>query len=360
MARPTHALIDLASIKHNLTLLKEIAGDCGVIAVVKADAYGNGAVAVAQSIQAKVEMFAVAFLEEALELRQAGITKPIVILQGAHEEEDFALGQIHNLIWLLHSEWQVTAYAKFIENEQVQANAWFKFDTGMHRLGFSPDFLPLLMANYTQLINANTVIVTHIASADEPNQAHAQAQISRFQAMLKEYKLAVSIANSAMSIRCTDAHQDFVRLGIALYGSSPFQTEQNLINLNPVMSLQSEIMALRTIPKGDVVGYGGTWRAPQTSVIATIPLGYADGYPRHAPTGTPAWCNGQLIPLIGRVSMDMLTFDVTALTNPQIGDKVQLWGDKLPINDVANHIGTIAYELMTRVSKRVPRIYTNK
>jgi alanine racemase len=359
VARSTTAYINLSAIEENLRLLTELAGDSKVIAVVKADAYGNGAVEVAKRIEHKVSLLAVAILEEAIELRAAGITKAILILQGAHDAADFAIGQTHNVIWLLHSEWQLDAYSAFLHASKHSASAWFKFDTGMHRLGLDIEYFPQLLADYPHLIKPDTVIVTHLACADEPDHAHAQAQIKRFKSMVAAHNMPLCIANSATNIRFQEARQDYVRLGIALYGSSPFQASDDPITLRPVMSLNTSIMALRTIPKGDTVGYGGTWRAPKTSIIATVALGYADGYPRHAPTGTPAMCQGQVIPLVGRVSMDMLTFDVSALDSPSVGDIVQLWGDLLPINQVADHIGTIGYELMTRVSKRVPRVYTN-
>jgi alanine racemase len=364
VARPSIATINLSAISHNFSLLKDYAGTSKIIAVVKADAYGNGAVKVAQILQNKADMFAVAFVEEALELREAGITLPILILQGAHKAEDFNEGLGLNLVWLFHERWQLAAYKDFVEKYESAPAVWLKFDSGMHRLGFALDEFSAILTEYASLINHNTVIVTHLACADEPIKTHAQAQIERFMKKIDESSLPRCIANSATNIRFEKARQDYVRLGIALYGSTPFQSSDNPIELAPVMSVNSEIIALRHIPKGDTVGYGGTWRALRPSVIATVAIGYADGYPRHAPTGTPAWCNGQLIPLVGRVSMDMLTFDVTDLFEDdscqyetKIGDKVQLWGDQLPINQVAEHIGTIGYELMTRVSKRIPRKY---
>lgn len=384
MTRPSQAIINLSAVNRNFDKLSALAGNSKRIAVVKADAYGNGAVAIANTIKDRVDMFAVAFLDEAIALRENALsadtssedalnshasTKPILILQGAHEAADYAAGAAHNLIWVMHSEWQLAAYRAHIQQHSCQARAWFKFDTGMHRLGFSPSYLDTLLLDYPELINEHSVMMTHLACADEPNQGHAVAQIDRFLEILQQHNFPVCIANSAGNIRFQQARQDYVRLGIALYGSSPFNLADQSIQLDPVMSLNSKIIALRSIPKGDCVGYGATWRAPQDSVIATVPIGYADGYPRHAPTGTPAWCNGQLVPLVGRVSMDMLTFDVTALLKhssakaagefepPQIGHAIQLWGDKLPINQVAEHIGTIGYELMTRISKRVPRLY---
>jgi alanine racemase len=329
-----------------------------IVAVVKADAYGNGALRVASAIEQYVNILSVAFLAEAQALRQAGITKPILILQGPHQNIDLQQGKGENFIWMLHSEWQLKAFTEFTESSSEHTEkSWLKFDTGMHRLGFPLAELQNILRNYATIVDDKTVLVTHLANADEPIQSRAKAQIDTFLTRAANTNLPMCIANSATSVRFDQARLDYVRLGIALYGSTPFQQSDNPISLVPVMSLESQVIALRTIAKGDTVGYGSTWKAARESTIATVAIGYADGYPRHAPTSTPAWCNNQLISLVGRVSMDMLTFDVSDLPAVEIGDRVQLWGDKLPINDVAEHIGTIAYELMTRVSSRVPREY---
>lgn len=370
MSRPTIAKINLHALDDNLTHLSEMANGSKIIAVVKANAYGNGAVPVAKHIEQKVDVLAVAFLAEAIELRKAGITKPILILQGPHSPDELLYNEFVNnkpkasivkdFIWILHTKWQLDLYSQYCTTEKAMldsAKIWLKFDTGMHRLGLEIDEFDAIMQQYASFINSDTVIMTHLANADEPEQTHALAQIERFLVAVEASKQPLCISNSATHIRFRHARQDYVRLGIALYGSSPFQADDSPIELAPVMSLESQIIALRTIPVGDCVGYGSTWKAARQTTIATVALGYADGYPRHAPSGTMAWCNGELVPLVGRVSMDMLTFDVSDLSNVKIGDTVQLWGDKMPINDVANAVGTIGYELMTRVSSRVPRSY---
>jgi alanine racemase len=359
VARNTIAKINLSNLHANLDLLIEIASGSKIVAVVKANAYGNGAVEVALSIANKVDILAVAFLAEAIELRAAGITAPILILQGPHEEDDLFNAGAVNLIWMLHSEWQLSAFAQYKTVNATDCNnrAWLKFDTGMHRLGLPIEDLSSILMQYNNIIDHNTVLVTHLANADDPSQTDALRQIDTFLATALFANLPICIANSATNIRFDQARGDYVRLGIAMYGATPFVKHDKQIELAPVMALESPIIALRTIAKGEAVGYGSTWRAPRRTLIATVAIGYADGYPRHAPSNTPAWCNDQIIPLVGRVSMDMLTFDVTDLESACIGDTVQLWGDKLPINDVASHVGTIAYELMTRVSKRVVRQY---
>jgi alanine racemase len=345
----------------NLIALQGYAKQSKTVAVIKANAYGNGAVKIAQHIQAHCDMFAVAILQEALELRASGITLPILVLQGPHESPEVAHTLEQNLHWMIHNHTQLGFLDALSSTEaSLDGRLWFKFDSGMHRLGFALDSFAKLVDDYPQYFTPNTVIATHLACADEANSEHAQSQIDAFLKCAQTSGFARSIANSAGTIAHKDARQDFNRIGIAMYGSSPFSVQapaNQALVLKPVMHLQAKIIALRTIPKGDTVGYGATWKAPRQSTIATVAIGYADGYPRHAPTGTPAMCNGHRIALVGRVSMDMITFDVTDLQNVEVGDDVELWGDTLSINDVAEHIGTIGYELMTRLSSRVTRRY---
>ncbi len=400
MARQTKAIINLKALQSNLSLLRSIAWsdkqaansdekeaffdkrnqklekslksdnaehDCRtkVVAIVKADAYGNGAFEVSQFIESEVDMLGVAFLSEALELREKGIEKRILVMQGPHEISDIEQGEQHSITWMLHSQWQLDAmkafYAKLGAKSSIESasSCWFKFDSGMHRLGFQLQEINSICEHYPELVDEHTALCTHLACADESDPKHAEYQIQDFLNYAQNLDMPLCIANSATNIRFQNARKDYVRLGIAMYGATPFEPDFKHAALEPVMSLHAPVIGLRHIPKGDSVGYGATWRAHRDSVIATVAIGYADGYPRHAPTGTPAFCNKGIIPLVGRVSMDMLTFDVTDSPDIKIGDCVQLWGDKLPINEVAEHIGTIAYELMTRVSKRVPRVYVS-
>lgn len=358
MTRKTIARIRLPAISANLAALKSLAPESKTIAVVKADAYGNGALAVSKYIEHDIDMFAVAILSEAMSLREAGIRAPILVLQGPHEASELAHTFTGNLHWMMHNHIQLSWLEQSsAEGENWAKHLWFKFDSGMHRLGFVMDEFPCLMDKYSQYIDKDTVIATHLACADERNTSHANTQIDNFLQAVSDADLPLSIANSAGSIAHKHARQSYNRLGIALYGSSPFDNDNPQIELQTVMSLTAKIIAIRRIPAGDSVGYGATWIAPQDSIIATVGIGYADGYPRHAPSGTPAICREQRILLVGRVSMDMLCFDVTDLPSAAIGDNVELWGEKLPINEVAQFIGTIGYELMTRVSARVRREY---
>lgn len=333
--------------------------DGKAVAVVKADAYGNGAVLVAKTLDNKVDLFAVAIVEEAIALREAGIQSPILVMQGPHQAAECALTVQYNLRWILHHQAQLDWLCTALDKQTLLQHAhWVKFDTGMHRLGFMPDQYQSLCQNYPDILHAKCVITTHLACADEPDNNSAEQQIAKFVKSFTQHQ-HFSIANSAASAYLTEAHQHWNRLGISLYGSSPFEQSDIQLELQAVMRLKAQVIALREVETGEAVGYGGTWCAQQKSLIATVGIGYADGYPRHAPNGTPAIIKGRTAFLAGRVSMDMLTFDVTHIPGVQLGDEVELWGDNLPINSIAKHVGTIGYELMTRVSSRVPRRYIN-
>lgn len=356
MARYTHAIIDLEALKHNFTTMSLCSPNSKQVVVVKADAYGNGAIAVAKCLQKHVDMFAVAFIDEVFELRDAGITQPILVLQGPHQEQECELTKTLNVVWMLHVEQQLNWINKRIKNNELSnMHHWVKFDTGMHRLGFMLEDYARLNADYTYIFHPKTVVVTHLATADEPENKASLRAIHQFLNVMADRHSCLSIANSAANICLPESAKTWNRMGISLYGSSPFENDEVSVDLKPVMQLNSEVIALRDIASGESVGYGSTWTANKPSVIATVAIGYADGYPRHAPIGTPALFDGLVGKLVGRVSMDMLTFDVTHIEKVEIGTKVELWGKNLPINEVAKQVGTIGYELMTRISKRVPR-----
>ncbi|MBF7074013.1 alanine racemase [Glaciecola sp. MH2013] len=358
MARQTRAIINLSALEDNYEAMCAHAPNSKQVVVVKANAYGNGAVEVAKKLDAKASMFAVAFLDEVFELREAGIESPILVLQGPHEEHECELTKHLNVVWMLHLEQQLNWVNKRIENgELTDDRHWVKFDTGMHRLGLPCAEYDELAKAYPHIFSANTVITTHLARADEPEIDDALTRTQSFLTLMANRHQHFSIANSAGNIALPSAALDYNRMGISLYGSSPFENKQIVPNLKTVMTLESQVIAIREIDEGEAVGYGATWVAKRASRIATVALGYADGYPRHAPSGTPAYFDGHIAKLVGRVSMDMLTFDVTDLDTVEVGTRVELWGEKLNINDVAKFVGTIAYELMTRVSARVPRVY---
>lgn len=359
MARPNQARLNLDALRHNLGVARAAAPASRVMAVVKANAYGHGAVAVARALEPLSDALAVASIDEALVLREAGITASILLLEGAFAADELPLCAIHDFWPVVENERQLG----WLESARLEAplRCWLKVDTGMHRLGAPPhcaaEFHRRLSASAN--VTGEIVICTHFASADELDSPQTEQQLALFDATTASLDGPRSAANSPGVLAWPASHYDWVRPGYMLYGDSPFPSPQaNGDKLRPVMTLASEVVALRDVPAGDSVGYGATWRAQRDSHIATITVGYGDGYPRTATNGTPVLVNGQRVPLAGRVSMDMITVDVTDLPAVSIGDEAILWGEGLPVGEVARHAGTIGYEVLTRMPARTPRIVT--
>ena len=353
MSRQTQAIIHANAIIDNFHTLKRLAPHSQTMAVIKADAYGHGAVVVARLLHELSARFAVAIIEEAIALREAGISAPVVVLEGPHQRRECQLARQNNCVMVMHSEQQLKWASECTEDERP--DIWIKVDSGMHRLGFSLEQTAVMLERYTAIFNHETVLVTHLASADDIDSDFTQCQLRAFKAISDAAGLPVSIANSPATIAWPQSRGDWNRVGIALFGSGPPSVAGNL-TLKPAMTLHSSVIALHNVARGESVGYGQTWTATRDSVIATVGIGYADGYPRHCPNGTPVMINGQRASLAGRVSMDMITIDVTDVPEVKPGDRVELWGQHIAIDEVAEHAGTISYELMTRVSARVPRI----
>jgi alanine racemase len=356
-SRKTQAIINLSALKSNYQKMANLAPQSKTIAVIKANAYGHGAIEIAKSLQSLVPAFAVAFIDEAMVLRAAGITSPILILEGPLDKNDFSLAQQHNFWLMIHNIEQVSWLMQ--QSSDIE-NLWIKVDTGMNRLGFTPSYVKELLDSLTTKQKEALVLCSHFSNADEKDNPKTQVQITRLKALADEYSCQFSLANSAGIINWPQSHAHFNRLGIALYGANPTARKNMPFKLTPVMTLQSKIIALKNISTGDAVGYGGTWQAKQDSVIATIAIGYGDGYPRSAQAGTPVFINNQRAALAGKVSMDMITVDVTNIADVSLGDVVELWGENLNVEDVAEHMNTINYELLTCVSARVPKIYVDK
>jgi alanine racemase len=356
--RPSQASIDLDALQHNYRLACSLAPHSSTLAVIKANAYGHGTLPVAKALSTLAPVFAVACTEEALELRAAGINQPILLLEGFFQRDEIALAAEQNFWPMIENQWQIAAIVE--ASPPTPLNLWLKVDTGMHRLG-----LPLAEAKqaYETLVASNNlrkpiVIATHFASADELENPFTLTQIERIQALASHFGAPLSMSNSPGLLGWPRARSDWNRPGYMLYGNTPFAAPHpEGDKLIPVMSFESAVMSLRTIPAGDTVGYGGTWRAQKESVIATIPVGYGDGYPRNAPSGTPIMIAGQRAALAGRVSMDLITVDVTGLNNIQRGSKVELWGRNLAVGEVAASASTSGYELLTRMSARLRRHY---
>lgn len=358
MSRPTQAVIDLAALRQNYALAQQLAPDSRNIPVIKANAYGHGAVAVARALEPEAPAFVVTCWEEALELRAAGIRLPMLVLGGIYHRDELPLAVEHNLWPMLENEGQIDILINAKMEKPIPL--WLKVDTGMHRLGVAPEQAAALYRKLQASPNAapGIVLATHFASADDLNNDLTRRQIQRLRDIARTLGAPTSLANSPALLAWRESLGDWNRPGYMLYGNSPFPHAHELGDrLIPVMSLQSEVVSLRTVAAGEAVGYGESWRATVASRIATIPVGYGDGYPRNAPSGTPVLVNGQRATLAGRVSMDLISVDVTGLGNIAIGSPVELWGKNLSVNEVAAAAGTIGYELLTRVPLRVPRVY---
>jgi alanine racemase len=360
MTRPSQAQLDLSALRSNLALAKSLAPKSRVMAVVKANAYGHGAVTIANALAPHTDAFAVACLEEALELRGAGITIPILLLQGIFEEAELQIAAANNLWLMIENAWQMNLLEKV--KLDMPLSCWLKIDTGMHRLGIEP---ARAESFYQRLKNsANTtgdvVLCTHFASADDLQSPQTSAQMACFNSACEPLMAPRSAANSPAVLGWPNTHFDWIRPGYMLYGNSPFglTPHDNTASLQPVMTLQSAITSIRDVLPGDHVGYAASWRADIRSRIATVTIGYGDGYPRMAKNGTPVLVNGQRAALAGRVSMDMITIDITHLPNVAVGDEVVLWGKGLPLAEVAQWADTIGYELTTRMPARTQRVVT--
>lgn len=360
MSRPTKAIIDLQALRHNFMLAQSLAPQSKTIPMVKANAYGHGAIEVAGALADIAPAFGVASIEEAIELRQNGIEQPILLLEGIFSTDEVDLAAQHSFWLMVENRPQVEAILNATLARKV--NVWLGIDTGMHRLGFQPDEIQTAYDDLCSSHNVSDeiVVTSHFACADElENQATLQ-QIKTFDLHLPTTKntLLTSLANSAAILGWPQTYRDWQRPGYMLYGNSPFaQPQENADQLKPVMCLESAIISVRAISAGEPVGYTANWTAERDSTIATVTVGYGDGYPRHAPNGTPVLINGIRCPLVGRVSMDMITVDVTDLDAVAIGDRAVLWGPELPVNEIAEACGTIGYELLTRMPARVPRVY---
>jgi alanine racemase len=353
----TRAIINLKALRHNLQVLQKTAPKSQIIAVIKANAYGHGMVKVAQSLK-HVHAFAVARLSEALTLRSAGIKHPIILLGGFFKDSDLATLAATDLQCVVHSQEQVAAIMR--EKLPNPLTIWLKLDTGMHRLGFHPEQFD---AVYKRLEGSRNIrkpinLLTHFHSAEEMNNNVTAQQLSLFKLHIQANSGLKSLANSAAVFAWPETHFDAIRPGIALYGISPFahRSAQDL-QLRPVMTLKSSLIAVRDHKAGESVGYGAHWTAHNDTRLGVVALGYGDGYPRLAPQGTPVLVNGRIVPIVGRVSMDMLTVDLGLHHQDKVGDDVTLWGEGLPAERVAQKIGTIAYELVTKLTSRVPLHY---
>ena len=357
MTSIVEAHINLNALQHNLVRVRQAAPNSKVLAVIKANAYGHGLLQVADGLN-QADAFAVARLPEAIQLRQAGVEKTIVVLEGFQESKDIAQFAEHNLQPVIHHIFQL----ELLDQIQLQKPiaVWLKVDSGMHRMGVAPRFVN----QYWQQLRANEFVaevrlMTHLASADDRRSEQTQQQLVIFDQAIAGLDAETGIANSAGVLGWPQSQREWVRPGIMLYGVSPFVSgwgEDE--NLKPVMTLKSHLIAINHFKQSDAIGYGASWVCPEDMPIGVVACGYGDGYPRHALSGTPVLVNGQRVPLVARVSMDTICVDLRQLPDAEVGDPVVLWGEGLPVEEIAEAAGTISYELLCSVTSRVVFNYT--
>ncbi len=348
------ALIDLAALRHNLAVVRSRAPASRIWAVIKADAYGHGMERAAEALAA-ADGYAIARVEEALRLRAAAVARPLLVLTGALSHEETAAAQKHQLDLILHQEAQVSWLAALPPGPPLRV--WIKVDTGMHRLGFNPQEVPAILSRLAACPQVAPLpgLMTHLANADNPDDPLTEYQCRRLRDLARPDQ-TLSIGNSGGLLACPAARTAWVRPGIMLYGGSPFSSlDAASCDLQPVMTLRTQISAIHHFHAGDRIGYGGTYACPEEMPVGVAAIGYGDGYPRHAPTGTPVLVGGKRVALIGRVSMDSISLDLRQAPGTQPGDEVILWGRGLPVEEVAHQAGTINYALLCGVSARVPR-----
>ncbi|WP_374351604.1 alanine racemase [Chitinimonas sp.] len=348
MSRPLTATIDLAALRYNYLLAKRLHGG-RVLAIVKANAYGHGALRCARALEDIADGFGVAAIEEAIQLREAGIKKPILLLEGWFDASELADIARHDLWSALHSSAQIAD----IEAASLAAplTIWAKIDSGMHRLGMAPGEFRAAHARLLATGKVGKVLaMTHFARADELDCPATAEQVAAFRAAIDGLPVETSLSNSGGILGWPAAHGDWGRAGIMLYGGNG--VDRQLPDWpRPVMQFDSAIIAVRELAAGEPIGYGARFVTERATRMAVVACGYADGYPRVVPSGTPVLVQGQRCPIIGRVSMDMLVVDITALPQADVGSPVRLWGEGLPAGEIATAAGTIDYELFCNVKR---------
>jgi len=354
MSRPIIATVSHQALKHNLSVVKEAASGAKVWSVVKSNAYGHGIARCLPALSA-TDGFALLNYEEAILLREHGWEKPVLLLEGFFKPADLALLDSYRLSTSIHSEWQIEALAS--AHLSAPLNIFVKVNTGMNRLGFRPEQVTAVWRRLAALPNVGEMtLMTHFARAEDSDGVDEPlAKINQIVADFSEVP-PQCLANSAATLWHPQTHHQWVRPGIILYGASPSGRSQDIANtgLKPAMRLNSEIIGIQQLQPGEGVGYGYRYHSTTSQRIGVVACGYADGYPRHAPTGTPVAVDGVVTQTLGAVSMDMIMVDLTPCPQATIGSSVELWGEQVPIDDVARSSGTVGYELMCAVAPRVP------
>jgi alanine racemase len=357
MTRTAYAVIHLKSIRHNVQQVRLAAPNSKIMAVIKANAYGHGLLRVAEALNPFVDGFAVARVQEGVRLRKAHFQQRIVVLEGFTESEELQNLLDYDLEVSVHSRHQLEVLHQQIESKKI--GVWVKIDTGMNRLGFKTSDFNSVCEKLSEcsIVKKPLNFMTHFANADDKNDAKTAQQIELFNQLTANFDGEKSMANSAGILAWQGSQTDWVRSGIMLYGISPFpDSTGEQLNLKPVMSLHSRLIAVRDISAGEMVGYSGTWTSSSATKLGVIAIGYGDGYPRHAQNGTPVLVNGERVSLVGRVSMDMITVDLGLNSIAEAGDEAILWGEDLPIEEIATCANTIPYTLVCGITTRVEMI----
>jgi alanine racemase len=353
MTRPSTILIDLDALRGNYRVARRLHGS-RALAVIKANAYGHGAIACAKALVAETDGFAVAFVDEAYTLRESGIRHPILVLEGALSAAELHLADELDLSLVVHDESQL----RMLEMTDIPPHSldvWLKIDTGMRRVGFECADAPRAFQRLLETGKVRSIVLmTHFARADNPSDSMTAEQIERFDEATKDLPGPRSLCNSAGVMCWPKARRDWARPGLMLYGIPP--CGETLPGLAPVMTFSSQVFAVRTLKPGDSIGYGATFVAKRHMRVGLVCVGYADGYPQTAPSGTPVAIDSERTTLVGRVSMDMLAVDLTDLPRAGMGSEVELWGQTVRVAEVARAANRIPYELVCSV-KRVPLFY---
>lgn len=355
MARHIVATVSQAALRHNFQQIRRCAPHSKIMAMVKANAYGHGLTTVAETLR-EADALGVASIEEALLVRKIGVQTDLVLMEGIFREEELPFIQTHHLTQVVHHWPQIQALQHYQETIRAPFKVWLKINTGMNRLGFSLQEVREAHRTLASLPHVDLIgMMTHFSQADDLRSETTSLQIERFNRIVDGLAGQRCLANSAAILAWPQTHADWVRPGLMLYGASPFQeSTAQAYNLLPGMTLQSEIIAIRDLSRGERVGYSGTWENIRSDCkIGIVAMGYGDGYPWHVKNGTPILVNQQRTQIVGRISMDMLAIDLTTVGPVKIGDPVILWGEGLPVEEVAKHAGTIPYELFCRFTERV-------
>ncbi|MHB1237053.1 MAG: alanine racemase [Gallionella sp.] len=350
MARPIQAHIDLAAMESNLRVARRTT-PARIMSVIKADGYGHGVMRAAEALAA-TDGYALLDIQDAVRLRDAGYRQTILLLEGFFSAEELSGIAEYELATVIHSQWQIAMLDAY--PDKATLDVWLKVNSGMNRLGFAPQQVAQAMEQLRRHRAVRDItLMTHFANADE--ERGVAGPLALFNDLASAHRVPRSLANSAALLRYPSTHADWVRPGIMLYGASPFaDASAQQLGLKPAMTLSSRIIATQQLRAGDEVGYGALFRAESNMRIGIVACGYADGYPRYAPGGTPVLVGGQRTKTLGRVSMDMLYVDLSALPQADVGSRVVLWGEGMPIEEVARAAGTVSYELMCALTLRVP------